>query len=230
MAGPTQAKALSIACAANFTATMQELVALYEIESGVTITCTFGSTGMLYGQIKNGAPYDLFFAADMKRPQLLFDEGYSLPPAPYAKGRVVAWSANKTLASAPDWKEAVTADVVQRVGMANPNTAPYGLRAEEALIEVGLIDSITPKLVFGKNVGAAFQYAYSGATTVSFVALSQALSSKGTEGVYWPIPEAHPIEQAACILKTGKTHLALALLEWLKTSTAQTVIKRYGYE
>ncbi|MGL1863799.1 MAG: molybdate ABC transporter substrate-binding protein [Pseudodesulfovibrio sp.] len=230
MAGPAQPATLSIACAANFTSTMQELAALYEKESDVEITCAFGSTGMIYGQIKNGAPYDLFFAADTKRPQLLFNEGTALAPVIYAKGHVVAWSASTNLSSMPNWKEAVSSEAARRVGIANAKTAPYGLEAEEALISAGLLDTIQPKLAFGKSVGAAFQYAYSGAADIAFVALSQALSDKGINGTYWNIPETQPIEQAACILKNGNAETASLFLEWLTSPEARAIKRMYGYE
>lgn len=139
MAGTANAKSLSIACAANFTSAMKELVEVYEKETGVNVTCSFGSTGMLYGQIKNGAPYDLFFAADTKRPHLLFDEGKAFAPAIYARGHIVAWSASTELVSMPNWKEAVLSEAARRITIANPKTAPYGLQAEEALIATKFI-------------------------------------------------------------------------------------------
>ncbi len=230
MSGPVHAADLSVACASNFTLIMKELSAMYEKENGISVTCAFGSTGMLYGQIINGAPYDLFFAADEKRPNLLHDKGLALAPILYAKGKVVVWSGKEALSSMADWKEAVSSDATKRVGIANPKTAPYGQAAEEAMLSAGVLDIVRLKLAYGKSVGASFQYAYSGAADASFVALSQALSKKGAGGTHWMIPEAAPIKQTACILKSGRIKTASLFLKWLATPTARAVIEKYGYE
>lgn len=229
MAVPAYAGSLSVACAANFTSAMKELAALYEKETGTPVTCTFGSTGMLYGQITKGAPYALFFAADEKRPALLFDAGKSEKPVLYAKGKAVLWTAKDSLSSLPDWKAVVTAAEVKKVGIANPKTAPYGLRATEAMATAGVTSKVDPKLAFGKNVGMAFQYAYSGAADAAFIALSQALSENGKNGTYWTIDEAGPVFQAACILQKDNPDAAL-FLTWLHTPDAKEIISRYGYE
>ena len=226
---PAMAADLSIACAANFTAAMKELSALYTQDSGVKTTCAFGSTGMLYGQIKNGAPYDVFFAADEKRPNLLYKEGLGLEPVLYAKGKVVLWTANKD-SKYTDWQAAVTDSKTQKVGIANPKTAPYGLMAEQAMAKAGVLDAVTPKLVFAKNVGMAFQFAYSDSAEFSFVALSQAISGKGKGGKYWMVPQAGPVFQAACALKDKQEKLAGDFLNWLNTAKAKEIIKKYGYE
>lgn len=230
MSGPVHAADISVACAANFTMVMKELSAMYEKETGTSVICAFGSTGMLYGQIRNGAPYDLFFAADEKRPILLHTEGLAFAPVLYAKGKVVVWSAKKELSTMSSWRDVVSSDAAYRVGMANPKTAPYGQAAEEAILSTGLMGIVLPKLAYGKNVGASFQYAYSGAADASFVALSQALSEKGAGGRYWRIPEAAPIRQTACVLENGKTKPASLFLAWLATPVARAIIEKYGYE
>lgn len=230
LASPVQAAALKIACAANFTAAMKELSALYEDESGNEVICTFGSTGMLYSQITKGAPYDVFFAADEKRPSMLHDKGYGLRPVMYAQGKVVVWSKAKHLTYMPNWKEVVLCKDCDKVGIATPKIAPYGLKADEALVRANILSEVSPKLAFGKSVGTAFQYAYSGAADAAFVALSQALSDKGAAGRYWPIPEADPINQSACALTKGNTELASEFLVWLQTPTARKVVKKYGYD
>ncbi|UZP68751.1 molybdate ABC transporter substrate-binding protein [Desulfovibrio mangrovi] len=221
---------LSVACAANFTAPMKELAAMYEKETGTRVLCTFGSTSMLYGQITNGAPYDLFFAADEATPELLHETGIAQPCELYAKGRVILWSARAELASLSDWRDVVLSENVRKIGLANPKAAPYGRLAEEALRRQGLLERVAEKLVFGKNVSAAFQYAYSQGTDVSFGALSQALSGSGAEGVYWPVPEAEPVRQGACVLSSGHADEARSFLAWFATPSARAVIGRYGYE
>lgn len=227
MAVPARAADISVACAANFTSAMKELVELYAEQTGTEIGCVFGSTGMLYGQIINGAPYDVFFAADEKRPRLLHEQGLAATPFVYARGRVVLWSRASVLSGLQDWQEALTAGK-GKIGLANPKTAPYGQRALEALHERDLYARVEDRLVYGKNVGAAFQFAYSSASQVSFIALSQALSTKGREGEYWDIPEAATVRQAACLLQD--TDEAVEFTSWLETPQARMIIKGYGYE
>lgn len=229
LASPAYAK-LSIACAANFTSAMKELVTLYETETGHAADCTFGSTGMLYGQITKGAPYDVFFAADERRPALLHEKGLALPPAPYAKGQVVLWTSNPALQGKKTWKATICCPKAKRIGIANPKTAPYGAKAAEAMASAHVYGKTESKLVFGKNVGMAFQYAYAGAADVSFIALSQALSDKGKKGKHWLIPEASKVTQAACILAKGNMKEADAFLRWMQSTTAKAIITRYGYE
>lgn len=127
MASPAQADSISVACAANFTSAMKELAALYAKETGTKVETSFGSTGMLYGQITKGAPYDLFFAADEKRPALLHEQGLSQAPVQYAQGKVVVWTTKAELASMPNWKEVILDPACKRVGIGNPErrlTAP----------------------------------------------------------------------------------------------------------
>lgn len=230
LASPAHSATLKVACATNFTAAMNTLITLYVKESGNEVICTFGSTGMLYSQITKGAPYDLFFAADQKRPAMLHAKGYGETPTLYAQGKVVVWSKSDKLISLPNWKEVIQSADCDRIGIGTPAIAPYGLKAEEAMRKTNILPQVSPKLVFGKSVGTAFQYAYSGAADASFVALSQARSEKGGDGRYWPIPEAQPVNQAACVLKNGDTILASEFLVWLKTASANTSIRQYGYE
>lgn len=230
MAGPARAASFRVACAANFTAPLKELANQYARETGDRVDCTFGSTGMLYGQIVNGAPYDLFLAADEERPALLHDAGRAAAPVTYARGAVVVWTTDDLLASLPDWKSVVTSPDADRIGVASPKTAPYGRCAMEAMASARIQTRVRSKLVFGKSVGTAFQYAYSGSADAGFVALSQALSSRGASGKYWPVDEALPVIQAACVLKSGNAESAGRFLNWLASDTARTIIKRYGYE
>lgn len=230
LSGPAQAVPLSIACAANFTSAMKELATLYQNQTSTSVHCTFGSTGMLYGQILNGAPYALFFAADEKRPALLHKAGLANQPKVYARGRVVLWTRNEALTGLPNWKEVVASGDVDRIGIANPKTAPYGQIAFSALTTSDLLPLAEPKLAYGKNVGMTFQFAYSKAADIAFVALSQALSEEGALGTHWSIPEAGPVNQSACaILGKGETE-ASAFLQWMNSAPAQAVIRRYGYE
>lgn len=221
---------LSIACAANFTGAMKDLVKLYEQKTGEDVTCAFGSTGMLYGQIINGAPYDVFFAADQRRPALLFKEEAALEPTTYAKGKLVLWSKDKALETSDSWQAVIKSRKLEKVGMANPKTAPYGKRAIEALEKAGLMKEAEDRIAYGKNVAQSFLYAYSDSTDASFVALSQALAAKGTEGTYWIVEEAGPVIQDMCVLKSGDREAAQSFISWLKSDEARNIIRSYGYE
>lgn len=230
MARPVYSMEIPVACAANFTGPMKELAKLYEKESGNRLVCTYGSTGMFYGQIKNGAPYSIFFAADEKRPYLLYEAGLAEKPFAYAEGKVVLWTIEKDLFEKMSWKDALTAAVVKHIGMANPETAPYGEKAMEALVSSGLYQMVQDRIAYGKSVGIAFQYGFSGATDVSFIALSQALSDKGMSGKYWEIAEAGKVKQAACVLKSGHSKEAQAFVKWMESPPVRKIIGGYGYE
>ena len=221
---------LRVACAANFTAPMKQLAKLYHEQADVPVDPVFGSTGMLYGQIVEGAPFDVFFAADTKRPALLVDQDLARTPVTYARGKAVFWSARAEVADADGWTAAATADVMQRIGLANPKTAPYGAAAVAAMRAAGVYEALEPKLVYGKNVGQAFQFAETRSADGAFVALSQALSEDGRKGAHWILDGAPLIEQAACVL-SGAVPEAEAFLEFVLTDPdARAVIAAYGYE
>ncbi len=214
---------LSVACAANFAKAMQEIADAYEAAAGVVVRRSFGSTGALYGQIVNQAPYDLFFAADEKRPALLHEQGLAGEPAVYATGKVALWSWRDIAAG--DWQSAL--EGLQRVAAPNPRTAPYGAAALQALRRVGRLEAVRGRLVYGKNVSQAFQFAHARAADAVFAALSQALASK--DGRWWLVPEAGLVRQAACVL--GDEPEARRFLEFaVESPQARAVKQRHGYE
>ncbi|MBU1610908.1 MAG: molybdate ABC transporter substrate-binding protein, partial [Proteobacteria bacterium] len=140
------------------------------------------------------------------------------------------WSTSPALAKASDWQAAVQEASVQKIGLASPKTAPYGAAAMAAMDQTGVLPAVESNLVFGKNVGQAFEYAWSGATDASFVALSQALSEKGVTGRYWLVSEAALITQNACVL-SGAGDLALAFFDFvLGDAAAREIINLYGYK
>lgn len=221
---------VGVACAANFASPMAELKVIYEQRTGSSIVVTFGSTGMLFGQIVQGAPYDLFFAADQARPEKLFRAGNAQSPVTYALGKVVLWSKSPPLKEAVSWQEVVQHAAVKKLGLANPKSAPYGAAAQAAMAGAGLLSGVKSRLVFGKNVGQAFQFAWSEAADASFVALAQALSEKGSQGKHWLIPEAESIVQQACLLN-GSGEAAEAFLNFvLHDPEARAITAQYGYE
>lgn len=212
---------LKIACAANFILPMKELSKNFEHEKKIKVINTFGSTGMLFGQIKNGAPFDIFFAADMKRPEMLVDFKKVDSVFEYAKGKAVLWSVTRQF-STPE-------DVIKnskKISIALPRAAPYGDVVIEYLTKKGIYEDTKPKLVFGKNVAQSFQYAFSGYTDSGFCALSQALSDKGKKGRYFLLKGSDTIIQGGCILNNEV--LANLFLNYLLES--EEILKRYGYE
>jgi len=222
---------LIIATAANFSRPMDEIVRLFEAEKGVKVDAIYSSTGAIYAQIENGAPYDLFFAADTRRPDLLYQEGLCEEPFVYARGRVVLWSPGKDLASVSAWQEVLRRDDTGKIGIANPKTAPYGEMALTALREAGLLQLVEDRLVYAQNVAQAFQYGQSGAVDLTFTALSYALSEEGKKGTTWLIPEAPPIVQAACVLKrTNRKSNIEMFVAFLKSQKVQGLIAKYGYQ
>ncbi len=223
------AEAVNVAVAANFMVPFQEIAAAFEEEAKITVQGTYSSTGSLYAQIINGAPYDVFLSADERAPRSLFEQGLSGKPVLYASGRVVLWGTGN-LCGAKNWREALRKTGSQKIALANPATAPYGAAAEAALKKSGLLRETESRLVMAQNVGQSFQYAVTGGTAGSFCALSSALSVEGAKGCHYVIEEAPPIRQSACLLKraAGKS-AALRFFEFLHSPRAEKIKKRYGY-
>jgi molybdate transport system substrate-binding protein len=223
------ADTLRAAVAANFMLPFKEIAAAFESETKIKVEGTFSSTGNLYAQTLSGAPYDIFLSADEKTPGKLYEQGLSEKPLVYATGRAVMWGEGKSC-GAEDWKEALRRKGIRKIGLANPATAPYGAAAEAALKKSGLWNEVSGRLVIAQNAGQAFQYAVTGGTDMSFCALSSALSERGMKGCYYPVGEAPPIKQSACLIKRspGKKE-ALHFLKFLDSPGAIEIKKRYGY-
>jgi molybdate transport system substrate-binding protein len=225
------AQEVTVAVAANFILPFEELAGLFEKKTGIRVKGIFTSTGNLYAQIKNGAPYDLFLAADEARPRLLHKEGLAGEPFIYARGRVVLWTAMDSLCRVETWQKMVISPSVRRLAIANPETAPYGAASVEALRGTGLWEAVKPKLVFAQNIVQAFQYAHTLSADAGFCALSSALSEKGKAGCYRGIPEAPDVIQAACLLKkTGENKAIEEFAAFLASPEARVIKEKYGYE
>lgn len=227
----SQAADMKAAVAANFIAPFQEIAAAFEKETKIKVEATYSSTGNIYSQILNGAPYDVFLSADEKTPALLQEKGLCDKPFVYATGRVVLWGEGKKLCGAKDWKEALRMKGVNKIAIANPATAPYGAAAEAALKKSGLWAEVSGRLVTAQNVGQSFQYAVSGGTDGSFCALSAALSRAGAGGCHYVLSEAPPITQSACLVKRkGGGNEGRNFLIFLNSPKATEIKKRYGYQ
>ncbi len=224
------AESLVVAVAANFALPMEEIGREFKEAKGITLQTTISSTGKLFAQIKNWAPYDLFLAADTARPELLFAEGLAGEPIVYAKGQAVLWSKNIELCTRKNWQDVLLDNKLKKIGIANPKTAPYGSVVKKALQQAGLWDKVAGKLVYAGNVGQSFQYAAMGTVAVSFTAASFTVSDQGQKGCFWPIPEADTVVQKACIIsRSAKQDMAGEFLTFLQSPQVQKILNKYGY-
>lgn len=219
-----------VAVAANFAGALEEIAGRFSRETGSDVLISIGSTGLLYTQITQGAPFDIFLAADQTRPERLLEEGYTDPASrfTYAVGRLVLYSAKPGLFD--DIGILETGDI-DRLAMANPKTAPYGKAAEETLKAYGLFDAYAGRIVQGANIGQTYQYVATGNVDIGFVALSQI--ARHREGSRWIVPsDKHgALAQDAVLLETGKENpAALDFLTYLRSPESVLLIESWGYE
>lgn len=231
---PALADDIQVAAAANFTAPMKEIAAAFEKETGHVVKAAYGSTGKLYAQITNGAPFEALLAADAARPTKLVEEGAAVADSQftYATGSLALWSSKPDFVD--DEGKVLGTDDFNKVAIANPKTAPYGAAAIEVLTGLGLLEQFQPKFVTGESIAQVFQFVSSGNADLGFVALSQIMEKgKITGGSAWIIPGTlhEPIRQDAVALEKGRDKPAVtALMEYLKGDEAQAIIKSFGYE
>ncbi len=222
---------IRVAAASNFTEAIEAIAERFEADTGHKVLLAFGSTGKHYAQIKNGAPFDAFFAADVERPELLEKEGVALPASrfTYALGQVVLWSPKKEYVDAEGC--VLKTGGFRYLALANPKLAPYGKAAEQVLQQLGLRDSLKGRMVYGENIGQTFQFVNSGNAELGFVAYSQLKSSRNpVEGSMWMPPQSFgaSIEQQAVLLKNNEA--ARAFFSFMKSDEARAIIRNYGYE
>ncbi|MBU1427153.1 MAG: molybdate ABC transporter substrate-binding protein [Gammaproteobacteria bacterium] len=225
---------VNAAVAANFTAPMQQIAAQFEKESGNTVKLSFGSSGKFTSQIKNGAPFDVFLAADEKNPKLLEQEGLAVKDSlfVYALGKLVLWSATPGFV---DDKGAVLGKGdFNKLAYADPKLAPYGLAAKETLDAMGLWSKVESKMVTGESITQTYQFAATGNAELAFVALSQITKDgKVTEGSWWIVPadKYSAIKQCAVQLSAAQDPAAAkAFLAFLQGKKAAAIIRSFGYE
>ncbi len=231
---PAWAARIHVAVAANFHNPFKTIATAFEKQTGHEVRIIPGSTGKLYAQIIHGAPYDLFLAADSKRPALL-EEGKKVVPATrftYALGRITLWSPDPGL-NMQDGKSILQDKDIQRIAIANPKTAPYGLAAMQTLKKLGLWKDLRSRLIQGENIGQTFQFVSSRNAPLGFVALSQVLDPANTQpGSRWDVPDDlyDPIRQDAVIIKRAEHNTAArALWEFLQSKTSRDIIEKFGY-
>ncbi len=228
---PAWAAEAQVAVAANFTEPAKAIAVAFKAQTGHEAVLSFGASGQFYTQITKGAPFEVLLSADAERPQKAEQEGFAVAGTrfTYAVGRLVLFSKTPGLVDA---KGAVLAGgKFDKLAIADPGAAPYGLAAVETLKKLNLYDTIKPKIVQGSSITQAYQFVQTGAAELGFVALSQVIDDKG--GSRWVVPQADhtAIDQQAVLLKIGENNpAAIAFMAFLKSPAAVTIIKRYGYE
>ena len=229
--GQSLAEEIRVAVASNFSIAITALAERFEADSGHTVALIPGSTGKHYAQIKHGAPFDAFFAADTKRPELLAQEGVGLPGSrfTYAFGKLILWSPQAGYVD-PEGK-VLEQGTFRHLAVANPKLAPYGKAAREVLQARGVWDALKARTVRGENISQTFQFVRSGNAELGLVAWSQ-LKQPGhpVTGSWWVVPQAlyTPIEQQAVLLKESEA--ARAFLSFVKNEKSRALIRSFGYD
>lgn len=224
---------LVVAAAADLKFAMEDIVAAFKLaHPGDEVEAIYGSSGKFHTQIRQGAPYDLFFSADIAYPRMLAKEGFAAAEVrPYALGRIVLWSRSR------DASRMTLADLadpsIRKIAIANPKHAPYGKRAEEALRAAGVWDKVEPRLVIGENIAQAAQYVQSGNADIGIVALALALNQElASNGGYGPIDDKlhAPLEQGFVITQRAAGNpLAIRFADFMASRAARKVMVRYGF-
>jgi molybdate transport system substrate-binding protein len=218
-----------VAVAANFIEPAKEIAKLFKDKTGHEAILISGASGAFFGQIANGAPFEIFLSADEERPRLAVEQGFAVPESrfTYAIGKLVLWS---KVIDVSKGEAALKAGNFSKLSIANPVAAPYGAAAIATLKALGLLDAIQPKIVQGSSIAQAFQFIDTRNAELGFVALSQLYGN--AEGTRWLVPSNlhQPIRQDAVLLKNGAADPASkAFLAFLKGPEARAVIQRYGY-
>jgi molybdate transport system substrate-binding protein len=221
---------LTVAAASDLTPVFEELGRAFESATKTKVVFVFGSTGMLTRQIENGAPFDLFAAANVSYIDELEQKGLIIPDskAVYARGRITLWTANESPVRFQGIEDLARPEI-QRIAIANPDHAPYGLAAKQALQSTGVWDRVQPKLVYGDNIRQALQYAQTGNVEVAIVSLTLSINSNGR----WTlIPEElhQPIDQGLAIMKSTRNEpAARAFITFLSSPQGKAIMKKYGF-
>ena len=221
---------LTVAAASDLTPAFEEIGREFESSHKTKVVFVFGSTGMLTRQIENGAPMDLFAAANVSYIEQLEQKGLIIPDTKsiYARGRITLWMSNDSLVRLESIADLARPEVT-RIAIANPDHAPYGLAAKQALESAGIWERVKPKLVYGDNIRQTLQYAQTGNVEVAIVSLSLSRASRGR----WTlIPEElhQPIDQGMAVMKDTKNEAgARAFAAFVNGPQGRTILQKYGF-
>ena len=225
--GPTE---LTVAAASDLTPAFEEIGREFQSSHKIKVTFVFGSTGLLTRQIENGAPFDLFAAANVSYVDELEQKGLIVPgtKAVYARGRITLWTPAESTLRLETISDLARPEVM-RVAIANPDHAPYGLAARQALESAGIWEAVKPKLVYGDNIRQTLQYAQTGNVEVAIVALSLSTQTKGR----WTlIPEElhQPLDQGLAVMKSTRNEQAARAFEAFVTGPqGRAILQKYGF-
>lgn len=224
----------TVVVAANLKSAMDSIVKIYQQQNPAdNIQISYGSSGKFYEQIANGAPFDVFFSADMNYPTKLKETHFAISKVKmYAIGNIAIWS--KKIDPRIQKMNALLDSKIKKIAIANPKTAPYGTKAVESMKYYKLYDKLKPKLVYGENIAQAAQFTAFGAADIGILALSDVLSPamKKEDGKYYIIPQkSHAVLQQGCvILKHGKENAAAKrFYEYISSAKAKAILKYFGY-
>ncbi len=227
---------INVAAAADLSAALQEIANNFEKRTGTVVKLSFAASGALTQQIQNGAPFDLFFSADMDYPKQLIaaDDADGATLYRYAQGKLVLWVPRDSLLDVEKKGVDVLLDPsVTKIAIGNPQHAPYGRAAVAALKHFGLYEKISSKLVLGENIAQAAQFVESGNAQVGFVAFAHAVApSMQGKGKYWVVPaDAYPPLDQGVVMISRSQHRqeAASFLEYIKSAEATAVLRRYGF-
>lgn len=230
LAVPAWAAETNIAVAANFTDAAREIGAAFKAKTGHDAVFSFGSSGQLYTQITQDAPFQIMLSADDERPKKAVADGLGVPGSPftYAIGKLVLWSKQPGLVQG---EATLTRAGFNKLSICNPVAAPYGAAAVQTMKSLKLYESLEPKFVIGANISQAYHFVRTGNAEIGFVALSQVVDDK--TGSRWVVPQGlyTPIRQDAVLLKKGADNpAATAFMDFLKGPEVKAIIEAYGYE
>ena len=231
-----RAQEITVAAAADLQFAMQDVAARFQKETGKTVRVTYGSSGNFFQQMQNGAPFDMFFSANLDYPKKLEAAGLIEPGSfyPYANGKIVIWIKNDSKLDLKSGMQVLLDSSVKKIAVANPQHAPYGQAAAAAMQKANIYEKVKDKLVLGENISQTASFVVSGAADVGIVALSLALSpNMKDKGRYVEVPSGNypPIEQACVILSSSKNkEAAKQFLSFFKSGAVADVLKTYGFD
>lgn len=227
---------ITIAAAADLQSAMQDVAARFQKETGKTVKLIYGSSGNFFQQIQNGAPFDMFFSANLEYPKKLEAAGLTEPGTyfQYAKGKIVIWVPKDSKLDLSSGLHSLLEPSVKKVAVANPQHAPYGQAAVAAMQKENVYDKVKDKFVLGENISQTASFVISGSADVGIVALSLALSPNMKDrGRYAEVPasEYPPIEQACVVLTSSKNkETARQFLLFVKTAAVADILRNYGFD
>ena len=230
------AQEITVAAAADLQFAMQDVAARFEKDTGKTAKLVYGSSGNFFQQIQNGAPFDVFFSANLDYAKKLESAGLTEPGSyyQYARGKIVIWVPKESKLDLSSGVQVLLNPSIRKIAVANPEHAPYGQAAVAAMQKENVYEKVKDKFVLGENISQTASFVVSGAADVGIVALSLALSpNMKDKGRYVEVPAANypPIEQACVILSTSKNkETARQFLSFIKTPAVADVLRSYGFD